>query len=72
MNAPTISPTQDTLPCERSALLGIAGHGIAPGSRADFFTVAAENLADAIGRHPPRGQVFHGGRLVASRGEWLG
>ena len=52
--------------------LGIAGHGIAPGSRADFFTVAAENLADAIGRHPPRGQVFHGGRLVASRGEWLG
>jgi cytosine deaminase len=53
-------------------VLGIADHGIDTGSRADFFTIAAENVADAIGRHPPRGKVFHAGRLVAAGGEWLG
>jgi cytosine deaminase len=52
-------------------VLGVADHGIAPGNRADFFTIAAENVADAIGRHPLRGKVFHAGRLVALRGEWV-
>jgi cytosine deaminase len=53
-------------------VLGIADHGIAPGHAAHFFTIAAENVADAIGRHPVRGKVFHAGRLVASGGQWLG
>ncbi len=52
-------------------ILGIAGHGIAPGRPAHLFTVPAENVPDAIGRHPPRGHVFHAGRLVASAGKWL-
>ena len=57
---------------EGAAALGIEGHDIAPGRPATFFTLPAENVPDAIGRHPPRRRVFHAGRLVAANGEWLG
>jgi cytosine/adenosine deaminase-related metal-dependent hydrolase len=57
---------------EGAAALGIAGHGIAPGNLAHFFTIAAENIPDAIGAHPPRRRVFHAGRLVAADGVWRG
>jgi len=55
---------------EGAAALGIAGHGIAPGNPAHFFTLNAENIPDAIGAHPPRRRVFYAGRLVAENGEW--
>ena len=55
---------------EGAAALGIAGHGIAPGNPAHFFTLNAENIPDAIGAHPPRRHVFYAGRLVAENGEW--
>ncbi len=52
--------------------LGIGDYGIAPGRPASFFTIPAENVPDAIGRHPVRGHVFHAGRVVASAGQWVG
>ncbi|NBS43193.1 MAG: metal-dependent hydrolase [Acetobacteraceae bacterium] len=55
---------------EGAAALGIAGHGIAPGNPAHFFTLNAENIPDAIGAHPPRRRVFYAGRLVAENSEW--
>ncbi|WP_426954358.1 amidohydrolase [Muricoccus radiodurans] len=54
-----------------AAALGIEEYGIAPGHPATFFSVPAENIPDAIGRHPPRGWVFHTGRPLASGGRWL-
>ncbi|MFM7415998.1 MAG: metal-dependent hydrolase, partial [Alphaproteobacteria bacterium] len=55
---------------EGAAELGISDYGIAPGKPAHFFTIAAENIPDAIGAHPPRKRVFHAGRLVAADGVW--
>ena len=45
---------------------------IAEGNPANFFTIAAENVQDAVGRHPKRGVVFFQGRVVARGGEWVG
>ena len=45
---------------------------IAEGNPANFFTLAAENVQDAVGRHPKRGVVFFAGRVVARGGEWVG
>jgi len=53
-----------------TAALGISDYGIAPGNPAHFFTIAAENIPDAIGAHPPRKRVFHAGRLMAADGIW--
>jgi cytosine/adenosine deaminase-related metal-dependent hydrolase len=52
-------------------VLGIAGHGIAVGREASFFTIAAETIGEAIGQHPPRRLVFFRGRLVAQDGTIL-
>jgi cytosine/adenosine deaminase-related metal-dependent hydrolase len=56
---------------EGAAALGME-HGIGPGRPANFFALPAENVPDAISRHPPRRLVFWGGRLVAEGGEWGG
>lgn len=55
---------------EGAAALGITDYGIAPGNPAHFFSIAAENIPDAIGAHPPRRRVFHAGKLVATDGAW--
>jgi cytosine deaminase len=52
-----------------AAALGIAGHGVAAGKEANFYTLPAETVAEAIGQHPPRRLVFFRGRLVARDGE---
>jgi cytosine deaminase len=52
-----------------AVVLGLDGHGLAPGNRADLFTVAAETLAEAVAQRPRRGVVVKGGRLVARNGE---
>jgi cytosine/adenosine deaminase-related metal-dependent hydrolase len=57
---------------EGAAALGIAGHGLAPGRPATFFTLPAQSIPDAIGAHPPRRLVFHAGRLVAREGAYCG
>ena len=51
-----------------AAMLGIAEHGVAEGQEANFFTISAETVAEAVGAHPPRGIVFFRGRTVARDG----
>ncbi|WP_458094337.1 amidohydrolase [Roseomonas sp. WA12] len=53
-----------------AAVLGIEEHGIATGAPATFFTLPAQGVPEAIGKHPPRHLVFHKGRIVAAKGEW--
>lgn len=51
--------------------LGLDGHGLAAGCRADLFTVPAETLAEAVVARPVRALVLHGGRVVARDGAAL-
>lgn len=55
-----------------AAACGFAGHGISTGAPADLVLVAAENVADAICRRPPRSHVIRRGRIVARDGRYLG
>lgn len=55
-----------------AALIGIDGYGLTVGNRADFFTVPAETVAEAVVRHPPRSLVVHGGRVIARGGVFDG
>jgi cytosine/adenosine deaminase-related metal-dependent hydrolase len=48
--------------------LSIEGYGVAIGQRANFFTVAASCIAEAVAGHPPRELVVHEGRIVARAG----
>ncbi len=41
---------------------GFAGHGLAPGDRADFVMVEAETLAEAVVARPARRLVVSSGR----------
>ncbi len=51
-----------------AAVLTFADHGIAEGGRADFFTVQAETLAQAVVDRPRRSLVVKAGRIVARDG----
>ncbi len=51
-----------------AAVLGIAEHGVDAGKEANFYTIPAETMAEAIGMHPARNLVFFRGRLVARNG----
>lgn len=53
-------------------LLGVADYGVAVGARADFFTLPAETVAEAVCRHPARSLVVHGGCVVARGGGFEG
>jgi cytosine/adenosine deaminase-related metal-dependent hydrolase len=46
-------------------VLGINSHGLEVGRDANFFTIPAETIGEAIGQHPPRRLLFFKGRLVA-------
>ena len=50
-------------------VLGLEGHGIAVGDRADLFTVEAETPGEAVAQRPRRGVVLKGGRVVALDGK---
>ena len=52
--------------------LGVDGHGLRIGTRADLFTVNASGIPEAVGAHPPRRLVLHAGRVVARDGKYLG
>jgi cytosine deaminase len=52
--------------------LGLERHGLAPGERADLFTVPCETPAEAVVSRAPRGLVLHGGHPVARDGQLLG
>ncbi|MCK6453221.1 MAG: amidohydrolase [Alphaproteobacteria bacterium] len=51
--------------------MGIAEYGIKVGAPANFFTVAADCVPEAVAGHPPRQLVFHRGRIVAEDGAAL-
>lgn len=48
--------------------LGLDGHGLEPGDRADLFTVMAETPAEAVVSRPRRPFVMKNGRIVATDG----
>lgn len=48
--------------------LGLEGYGIAVGTRADFVTLAAEHVPEAVVAVPKGRRVFKAGRLVAENG----
>jgi cytosine/adenosine deaminase-related metal-dependent hydrolase len=57
------------LATSRPALvMGLAGHGVTEGARADLIVVHAENVAEAVAGAPPRLFVIKGGRIVAREG----
>ena len=48
--------------------LGIAHYGLEVGNPADFVTLAAEHIPEAVVAVPGGRDVYKGGRLVASAG----
>ncbi len=51
-------------------VLGLEGHGLAIGDRADLLTVEAETHGEAVAQRPRRGVVLKGGHVVASDGKF--
>ncbi|OLP54708.1 cytosine deaminase [Rhizobium rhizosphaerae] len=51
--------------------LRLEGYGLAVGARADFVTLEAEHVPQAVVAVPPNRRVFKGGRLVAENGKVL-
>jgi cytosine deaminase len=51
--------------------LGLEGYGIAVGTRADFVTLAAQHVPEAVVAVPGGRRVYKGGRLVAENGKVL-
>ncbi|MFJ4713623.1 amidohydrolase family protein [Streptomyces sp. NPDC088785] len=49
---------------EAAAALGLDGHGLREGARADLVAVAAGGVPEAVAAHPRRVLVLHGGRVV--------
>jgi cytosine deaminase len=49
-------------------ILGLEGHGLAVGCRADLFCVPVETLAEAVVSRPQRAFVVKAGRIVARHG----
>lgn len=69
---PLLHTLFDMVSAAGAKALGQAGHGVAEGCSANFFTIAADGVPEAIGQHPARGLVFFGGRIVARDGAWAG
>jgi len=57
----------ETVAGEAARACGFAGHGLAPGDRADLVLVEAETLAEAVVARPPRGLVVSHGSVAAGR-----
>ncbi|CAN5126299.1 amidohydrolase [soil metagenome] len=51
--------------------MGIADYGIAVGHPANFFTIEAGSIAEAVAGHVRREQVVWNGRLVAEQGQMV-
>jgi cytosine deaminase len=51
--------------------LGIGAYGVAVGAPANFFTLCATCIPEAVAAHPPRHLVFHRGKIVAANGNAL-
>jgi cytosine deaminase len=57
-----------TVTADAASACGFADYGLAPGCRADFVLVQAQNVAEAVVARPPRQCVVAGGRVVALEG----
>ncbi len=51
--------------------LGIRDYGLAVGAPANFFTLCATCIPEAVSAHPQRHLVFHRGKIVAANGRAL-
>jgi cytosine deaminase len=59
----------DIVTSESAKALQIESYGIEVGARADFVTLAAANIPEAVVAFPGNRRVFKGGRLVAQGGK---
>jgi cytosine deaminase len=46
-------------------VMGIEGHGLEPGCRADLVVLDGTTVREVVGRHSPPRYVIAGGRVVA-------
>lgn len=63
-----LSAAFDVVTAASARALGLEGYGIAVGARADFVTLDAEHVPEAVVAVPKGRRVFKGGRLVAENG----
>lgn len=63
-----LSAAFDVVTYAGAKALGLEGYGIAVGAKADFVTLAAEHVPEAVVAVPKGRRVFKGGRLVARDG----
>ncbi|WP_421591897.1 amidohydrolase family protein [Shinella sp. M27] len=63
-----LSAAFDVVTAASAKALGLEGYGIAVGAKADFVTLDAEHVPEAVVAVPKGRRVFKGGRLVAENG----
>jgi cytosine deaminase len=63
-----LSAAFDVVTAASAKALGLEGYGIAIGAKADFVTLDAEHVPEALVAVPKGRRVFKGGRLVAENG----
>jgi len=63
-----LSAAFDVVTAASAKALGLEDYGIAVGAKADFVTLAAEHVPEAVVAVPKGRQVFKAGRLVAENG----
>ena len=59
----------DIVTSESAKALRIESYGIEIGAKADFVTLSAANIPEAVVAFPGNRRVFKGGRLVAQGGK---
>jgi cytosine/creatinine deaminase len=62
----------DTTTYAGAKILGLEKYGLAPGCKADFFTLPGESVPEAIMTRPERSLVVKAGRVVAQEGVYEG
>jgi cytosine/creatinine deaminase len=65
---PELAAAFDVVTWGGAKALGLEGYGIAVGAKADFVTLGAEHIPEAVVAIPKPRKVFKGGRLVAENG----
>ena len=63
-----LSAAFDVVTAAGATALGLEGYGIAVGAKADFVTLAAAHVPEAVVAVPKGRRVFRAGRLVAENG----
>jgi cytosine/adenosine deaminase-related metal-dependent hydrolase len=58
----------DLISAAGARALGIADYGIAQGTSATLFTIAAGGIPEAVAAHPPRKLVLFDGKIIARDG----